>query len=175
MTRRHDNVAVRRLDAGDLPAVLAIQCHAYPVFLREDIAAFASRLDLPDTYCLGAMDDGTLVAYLIAHGWPGEAPPPVGAVVTAEPASEVLFVHDLAVSPAGQGLGIGRMLVERAIEMAASDGLTRAELIAVEGAESYWRTLGFAEAEMPRHLAEKVAAYGLEARWMARNIAAAPS
>lgn len=113
-----------------------------------------------------------LIAYLLAHGWRSQAPPPVGAILAQQGASEVLFIHDLAVSAAGRGSGIGRRLVDRAFKLAARDGLTRAELIAVEGAASYWRGLGFIETKAPPALAAKVAYYGPEARWMTRSILA---
>lgn len=169
MSQKHSAFSVRALEPADLPAALAIQSETYPAFLLEDERAFASRLDLAATYCLAATHDGTLIAYLLAHGWPRQAPPAVGTVLGAD-ASEVLFIHDLAVSPAGRGSGIGRTLVARAFDLAAGDGLKTAELIAVEGAAGYWRTLGFAEAAASADLAAKVAAYGPRARWMTREI-----
>jgi len=161
---------VRPLGLADLPAALAIQSEAYPAFLREGEAAFASRLNLTDSYCLAATREGELIGYLIAHGWPGQSPPPVDTVLVAKAASAVLFIHDLAVSSAGRGLRIGRKLVDRACELAAGDGLQRAELIAIEGAASFWRTLGFSETAASAYLAQKVAAYGPDARWMSRDI-----
>ena len=170
MSHKHSAFSVRPLELADLPAALAIQSETYPAFLLEDERAFASRLDLAASYCLAATHDGALIAYLLAHGWPRQAPPAVGTVLGADAASEVLFIHDLAVSPARRGSGIGRILVARAFELAAGDGLETAELIAVEGAASYWRTLGFAEAATSADLAAKVAAYGPRARWMTREI-----
>jgi predicted N-acetyltransferase YhbS len=163
-------ISVRSLNRGDLPAALAIQSATYPPFLIEHQAAFASRLDLPDSYCLAATRNGTLVAYLLAHGWPAEAPPPVNTILQAKGPSEVLFIHDLAVSCAARGSGIGHRLIERALELAAGDGLRVAELIAVEGAASYWRRLGFAESGVSAPLVMKVATYGADARWMTRGI-----
>jgi len=171
MTDGIPSLVVRPLERADLPAALAIQSEAYPAFLIEEEAAFASRLDLPNSYCLTATRDGALVAYLLAHGWRAQSPPPVGAVLTAPELSEVLFIHDLAVSPAARGSGAGRLLVEHAFQLAAADGVDVAELIAVEGAAPYWRTLGFAEAPTPPELAAKVAAYGADARWMTRYLA----
>ena len=161
---------MRALALADLPAALAIQSATYPAFLLEDERAFASRFDLAATYCLAATQDGALIAYLLAHGWPRRAPPAVGTVLDTAAASEVLFIHDLAVSPAARGSGIGRTLVARAFALAAADGLETAELIAVEGAAGYWRALGFADAATSADLAAKVAAYGPSARWMTRPI-----
>ncbi|WP_205853686.1 GNAT family N-acetyltransferase [Phenylobacterium deserti] len=154
-----------------MPAALEIQAAIYPTFLLEDEPAFASRLDVAAPYCLAATRDGALVGYLLAHGWPSEAPPPVGTVLAREAPSEILFIHDLAISTPERGLGLGRILISRAFDLAARDGLAVAELIAVEGAAPYWRRLGFADSIAPPHLAAKVAGYGPQARWMTRRIA----
>lgn len=154
----------------DLPAALAIQSRTYPVFLQEGEAAFASRIALAASYSLAAVQDGKLVAYLLAHGWASRSPPAVGAVLADAAAFEVLFLHDLAVSASGRGTGIGRQLVTAAFARAMVDGVARAELIAVEGASTYWRTLGFAEVAVPAGLAAKVAGYGAAARWMERRV-----
>ncbi|HWA63931.1 MAG TPA: GNAT family N-acetyltransferase [Caulobacteraceae bacterium] len=170
MTREASDVCVRPLTTSDLAAALAIQSQSYPAFLREDEAAFASRLALPASYCLAAERGGVLVGYLLAHGWPRQSPPAVGARLAAEGPSEVLFIHDLSISPSGRGAGVGRRLIDRAFALAGRDGLGTAELIAVEGAASYWRTLGFAQAAASAPLAAKVAAYGPQAVWMTRGI-----
>jgi GNAT superfamily N-acetyltransferase len=170
MTQRRSALVVRRLEREDLTAALTLQAENYPPFLVEAEPAFASRLDVTACYCLAATLDGVLAGYLLAHGWPGRSPPALGAILPRNAPSEVLFVHDLAVSTARRGLGIGRRLVARAFELAAGDGLGTAELIAVEGAAAYWRTLGFSEAPVFPALSAKLAAYGAAARWMTRGI-----
>jgi GNAT superfamily N-acetyltransferase len=164
------NLVVRPLARSDLPAALAIQAECYPAFLREDAAAFATRLSIAASYCLGAFRGDVLIAYLLAHGWAREAPPAVGTLLPPAAAQDVLFVHDLAVSGSGRGSGVGRDLVEQAVQQAAQDGICTAELIAVEGAAPFWRHLGFVEAATSPALAAKVARYGADARWMRREI-----
>lgn len=159
-------IVVNRLVHGDLAAAMAIQVEAYPPFLRESAEAFASRLNLARSYCLAARQDEVLVAYLLAHGWPSRTPPPIDTVLTAGEPTDVLFIHDLAVAPAGRGFAIGSRLIASAFQLAAGEGLHRAELIAVTGAAPYWRNLGFAAATVSPRLARKVAAYGPDARWM---------
>ncbi|MBB5698165.1 putative N-acetyltransferase YhbS [Sphingomonas yantingensis] len=85
----------------------------------------------------------------------------------------MLFLHDLALAPAARGLRVGERLVAAALEAARRDGLTEAELIAVEGAAGYWQLLGFVEATTTPALSAKVAGYGKAARWMRRPLAAA--
>jgi GNAT superfamily N-acetyltransferase len=164
-------IAIRKLTQGDLTAALSIQNACYPAFLQEDRAAFASRLTVSDSYCLAAVRGETLVAYLLAHGWASQSPPPVGTILDRSgKAGEVLFIHDIAVSTAGRGAGLGQKLIDHAFDLAGRDGLTQAELIAVEGAAGYWRALGFTEDTCPLALAAKVAGYGDEARWMTRSM-----
>ncbi len=159
------------MERADLPAALALQSESYPAFLVESAVAFTSRLDVAAPYCLVAMRDGELLGYLLAHGWPRNSPPAVGAVLSADFPSEVIYIHDLSVAAAGRGESIGAQLVARAFELARRDGLEAAELIAVEGAASYWRRLGFVEGGESHMVAAKLVDYGPEARWMTRAIA----
>lgn len=158
------------LEARHLPEALRLQSQVYPPFLIEPEDAFASRRTTAAPYCLAAERHNALIAYLLAHGWPREAPPPVGAVLDPSVRGDTLFVHDLSVSPAARGTGVGRALVERAFALARADGLRRAELIAVEGAAPFWRGLGFAPGSASPALAAKVAGYGATAQWMERAL-----
>lgn len=159
-------LVIRHLVREDLAAALALQAASYPAFLCEGSEAFASRLAVPAAYCLAATRGETLVAYLLAHGWASQSPPPIDTVLHADGPGEILYVHDLAVSPHERGSGLGRQLIGQAFDLARRDGLRRAELIAVEGASGYWRSLGFVESTPSPQLAAKVAGYGVEARWM---------
>lgn len=163
-------IRVDRLTRADLPAALQIQSAAYPAFLIEDERAFLSRITLAATYCLAARQEGQLLGYVLAHGWRRGSPPPIGAVLADGEPAEVLFIHDLAMTPAARGGGIGNGLVTHALALAGQDGLRRAELIAVEGAADYWRRLGFVEEPVAGELQAGIAAYGTRARWMACTI-----
>lgn len=164
------DLIIEPLAQADLAEAVQLQRDVYPAFLIEDEAAFLSRSALPDACCLAARLDGRLAGYLLAHGWPAEAPPPVGARLAPAGPAEVLFIHDLAVSPRARGRKVGQALIARALGWAAEAGLRRAELIAVEGAADYWARLGFTETQTSPELAAKVAAYGSRARWMTREI-----
>jgi len=158
------------LQPRHLPQALALQAQAYPAFLVEPESAFASRLEVAAPFNLAAEQDGTLLAYLLAHGWIRESPPPVGAVLDPATHGDTLYLHDLAVSAAARGTGIGRLLVEAAFGDSVAAGLTRAELIAIEGAAGYWRRLGFETGSPYPALAAKVAHYGPAAQWMWRAL-----
>ena len=158
------------LQASDLAGVLAIQSDAYPPSLVESEEVFRNRLQLESSYCLAAREGPRLLGYLIAHASPSNVPPSLGTMIQASSRADVLFLHDLAVSSAGRGMGVGRQLVERAFAMASRDGLEIAQLIAVAGAAPYWRGLGFVETPASGTLRAKVMGYGPAAQWMTRAI-----
>ncbi|SFJ02206.1 Acetyltransferase (GNAT) family protein [Sphingomonas sp. NFR04] len=158
------------LQPRHLPQALALQAQAYPAFLVEPEPAFASRLHVATPFNLAAEHGGILLAYLLAHGWTRESPPSVGAVLDPTTHGDTLYLHDLAVSAAARGTGIGRLLVEAAFRDAVAVGLTRAELIAIDGAADYWRRLGFESGSPSAALAAKVAQYGPAAQWMWRAL-----
>jgi len=153
-----------------LAQALALQSQAYPAFLLEPEPAFASRLDVAAPFNLVVEREGQLLAYLLAHGWPRESPPPVGAVLDPVLSGDTLYLHDLAVSPKARGMGIGQALVAHCFDLAADAGLKRAELIAVEGAADFWQRLGFRTGSPSPALATKVAQYGPTAQWMSRPL-----
>lgn len=153
-----------------MPAAIKIQAEIYPKFLIEDESVFLGRINLAASYCLAAKHEHELLGYLLAHGWSRQSPPPLGAVLSDGVPSEVLFIHDLGVSPSRRRLGVGHRLLTRAFELAAHDGLRSAELIAVAGAADYWRRIGFDEGPVSDGLLKKLEPYGPLARWMTRAI-----
>lgn len=170
MSSENPAISIEPLRRQDLPVALSVQKDIYPPFLIEEEDTFLNRISLASSYCLAAKQGGQLMGYLLAHGWRRQSPPPLGSVVADGIPSEVLFIHDLAVSPAKRGLKVGQQLIARAFQWAAKDRLCSAELVAVEGAAEYWRRLGFAEGAASGELLEKIAPYGTLARWMIRGI-----
>lgn len=170
MLSENSLICIEPLGLQDLAAALNLQQQAYPPFLVEKEAAIISRISLTASYCLVAKHKESLLGYLLAHGWTQQSPPSLGSVLVDNPFIEVLFIHDLAVSSASRGLGVGQKLILRAFELAAQDGLLSAELIAVGGAADYWRRLGFIKGTLPEELSDKLATYGTHACWMARDI-----
>ena len=136
MSNENPALSIEPLRRQDLPAALNIQKDIYPPFLIEEENTFLNRISLASSYCLAAKQGKQLVGYLLAHGWRRQSPPPLGSVIADGMPSEVLFIHDLAVSPAMRGLKVGQQFIARAFQLAAKDGLGCAELIAVEGRQN---------------------------------------
>lgn len=162
---------IRTLLVADLPGVVGIQAASYPLSLREGRDALASRITLPSSYCLAATWGGVLQGYLLAHGWTSESPPAFGSALASEGiGSEVLYIHDLAVAASGGGVRLGRELVARAVASSRSQGLRRAELIAVDGAVGYWLKAGFTKSPAPPNVARKLPSYGPRSSWMTMEL-----
>jgi GNAT superfamily N-acetyltransferase len=161
----------RAMTPGDLPAVLAIADRVHPDF-PEDAAIFAERLALHHGGCRVLEQDGILAAYVLSHPWAAESCPPLNRLLGAlpEPAG-CFYIHDLALMPAARGSGAAPAIVAALADHAASLGLAAMSLVAVNGSAGFWRRQGFAEAEVPA-LADKLASYGPDARFMVRDLGA---
>lgn len=158
---------LRPLTLDDLPAVSAIQKTAFEPLYLEPEEALGSRLTIAPTCCWGAFRGGDLLAYILSHPWPAASPPPLGQALPPPPACDNWFIHDLAIGQQARGLGLGRDLVRAGAGAAQQLGLVRGDLIAVQGAWSFWAKLGYASpATIPEALKAKVAGYGPDARYM---------
>lgn len=164
---------LRPLAPADMPAAARLQEAVYQPLYHEPQAVLESRLTVAAPYCWGAFEGDELLAYILSHPWPAASPPPIGVMLTAPPQDAGnWFVHDLAISPAARGLGLGRALVGSAAGAALANGIARGDLVAVQGAWSFWERVGYAiPAELLPALAVKVAAYGPDARYMTADLA----
>ena len=161
---------LRPLTPEDVPAVLALQAQCYGPEFLESAQAFRAKLEAAAPHRCSWM------------AWRGEEPlaylvslPALDAPSLSLPAvPRLLYLHDLAVAPAGRSLGLGRRLVAQVLESARALGLARLGLVAVQGSVPYWQAQGFAEpAVLAETLARKLASFGDEARWMERMLAVA--
>jgi GNAT superfamily N-acetyltransferase len=163
---------LRPLTTADMPAVAALQLVAFEPLFHEPEEILASRLAVAPRLCWGAFEGDDLLAYILSHPWLAASPPPIGTTLTPPPPTDNWFVHDLAIGPAARGLGLGRALVGSAAGAALEAGLTRGDLVAVQGAWRFWEKLGYvAQADLPEPLRAKVAGYGEDARYMTVSLA----
>ena len=162
---------VRPMHAGDIHAVLDVQTAVYPADLLEEAAFFSNRLTLAPQTCRVAERDGALVGYLIAYPWNAGLPAALNQPLDGLPSpATTWFVHDCAVAPQAQGLGVAAALLEDSAAQARRAGLRRAALVSLASAVTYWQQRGYQpEAESPE-LRGKLAQYGDGAVYMARTL-----
>lgn len=161
--------------AGDVDRILQVQAQAYPGFLLESAEFFLNRLALAPAHCWVAhaaepREADPLLGYLVSYPWDAGLPPTLDAPLTALPqAADHWFLHDCAVAPAAQGLGVGQALLHAAAQGAMQSGLQRASLVSLGSAVGYWLRHGYAPiAAGGQALADKLEGYGQDASYMAR-------
>ena len=161
--------------SGDVDGILDIQARAYPDFLLESAGFFLNRLALAPAHCWvaqaahGSAAHG-LLGYLVSYPWDAGLPPTLDAPLTTLPeAADHWFLHDCAVAPAAQGLGVGQALLRMAAGHAAQAGLCRASLVSLGTAVGYWSRHGYTPvADDSRSLTAKLEGYGPQATYMTR-------
>lgn len=154
--------SIRPLRLADLPAVLDIQAANYPAELLEDHGFYANRLALAPEHCWAALDvQERLQGYLIGYPWDDGLPPVLGARLERLPAqASTWFLHDCAVHPDAQGLGVAGRLYRHAQGQARRARLPRGRLVSLPGAIGYWQRHHYRPVPTDAALAAKLAGYG---------------
>lgn len=162
------------MTVADLPAVSTIAAIVHEDY-PEDDAVFAERLALFPAGCRIALCDGLAVGYAVTHPGVVGAPPPLNSLLGGlPPQPDCYYIHDVALTPAARGLGLGRALTDHAETLARQRGLPLLALAATPLAAAYWLSLGFAEGEDGACAAAALAAYGGGMRYLVRAVSLAP-
>ena len=161
-------IEVRPLAVSDIPAVCETQALAYEdASLHEPPETFAAYLRAFPAGSLAAVADDSLVGYAVGHPWLRGVPLPLDITELELPTAPTCFhVHDIAVRV--KGAEVGRRLLRQLVEVAAEEQLELLDLIAVEGADTYWRRFGFRPSEPETHAA--MGRYGSAAVYMVAPI-----
>lgn len=134
----------RPMRGDDLPTVVAISDTVHGDF-TEPLETFADRLAHYPAGCAIFERDGESLGYLISHPWPRDAAPPkLAALLGAIPSADSYYLHDIALLPAARGSGAGASATAFAVRQAKIEGCRDVRLVAIQGADSYWHSQGFA-------------------------------
>ncbi|WP_424361332.1 GNAT family N-acetyltransferase [Methylocystis parvus] len=155
----------RPLRFEDLDPLCGVAAAVHPS-LPERREVFEEKLRLFPAGCFALDSAGALAGYAISHPWRLYEVPPLDAFLERLPdASDGLYLHDVAVTPAARGHGAGAALIERLSDIARKKGLGAIALTSVYGSDALWRKLGF-EAALDNRLAGKLNSYGSSATYM---------
>lgn len=162
----------RAMTAADLDAVAAVAAVGFPDHF-EGRDCFENRLALNPAGCFVlAGGDGRPHGYLVAYPWTADAAPALNTLIDAIPdAASVMYLHDLALDLSVRGGGWSRPIVERLAQDARAAGWPALTLVAVNDAAPFWERHGFVIADPPG-MADKLAGYGPDARYMVRRLIA---
>lgn len=159
----------RPMTEADLDRVAEIAVIGFPDHF-EGRPCFANRLSLNPAGCFVLQTSGGLEGYLIAYPWRAEAAPTLNTLIEAIPADAgVLYLHDLALTPAVRGQGWSKPAVAAVVDLARAVDRATIALVAVNDAVDFWRGHGFDVRETPE-MAARLASYGADARYMTRAV-----
>ncbi|GKX52404.1 GNAT family N-acetyltransferase [Budvicia aquatica] len=162
---------IRPMTSVDLSNVLHIQASVYHADLLEGIEFFQNRLLLSAANCWVAEGEASLLGYLISYPWLRTFPPELDVMLeNIPPYADSWFVHDCAISPAAQGLGVGKQLFTSAQKHALQQGFTHTSLVSLAQANSYWLRHGYTAVDNTPQLDKKLAQYGNGACYMYREV-----
>lgn len=156
----------------DLACVVAIQAGCYHPHYLEDEATLRARLDgFADTAWVAEGTAG-VDAYLVAYRSVVGKITPLGAHFQSAAQADCLYLHDLAVSSAAAGAGLGPALVSHALAAARQERLANAALVSVQGSEAFWERLGFqVMAPLAPHEQRHLATYPGAGVYMVQSLA----
>ena len=159
----------RPMTTADLDRVAEIATIGFPDHF-EGRPCFANRLALNPAGCFVLETPGGLEGYLVAYPWIGGAAPRLNTLIEAiPPDADVLYLHDLALTPAVRGQGWSKPAVAAVVDLAKAGGRATIALVAVNDAVDFWRGHGFEVRRTPE-MAAKLASYGPDARYMTRAV-----
>lgn len=159
----------RPMTEADLDRVAEIAAIGFPNHF-EGWECFENRLGLSPAGCFVLQTPEGLEGYLIAYPWKLGAAPPLNTRIAAIPAdADVVYLHDLVLTPAMRGQGQSRPAVAAVVDLARTLGFSTVALVAVNDAVDFWRGHGFEVRQTP-DMAAKLASYGSDARYMTRGV-----
>lgn len=164
------NLTWRQMTASDLDGVVTVAAESFPDHF-EDRVCFAERLALFPQGCRVLADAGGAVhGYVFAYPWRAAAAPALNSLIGAIPDdAAVLYLHDMALSRTARRGGHARSGTEAVVALAREGRWPAIALVAVNDAAAFWRRQGFEVADPPG-MAEKLASYGADARYMVRPL-----
>jgi len=159
----------RAMAEPDLDQVAEIAAIGFPDHF-EGRAVFANRLVLWPAGCFVLAEREAVAGYLVSYPWSAESAPALNTVLEGLPSRpELIYLHDLALRPEARGRGWTGPMISRLAEQARAEGWPAMSLVAVNEAEGFWRRHGF-EPLASAALADKLASYGPDARYMIRRL-----
>jgi len=134
---------LRRITSADWSAILLIQEECYPQIEPESLEVLHSKWLISPQSCFVIASGTQVVGYCLAHPWVAGSPPSLEQILVAATNPDTLYLHDIALSSKVQGQGAGKLALLALVDHARELSLPSISLVAVQGADSYWRRQGF--------------------------------
>lgn len=167
-------LCIRPAITNDVEAIVALQKHCYQADFHEVASAFLSKITCADSLCWVAEEEGKLLAYLMSVPTKAGQVPCLNTENYQVPTdADILYLHDMAISPLARGRGIKHQFLDKVFAQAKQYHLGKAVLIAVQDSSPIWEKEGFEIIEARQlGLAETLSSYGHQARLMMKTLTA---
>lgn len=138
--------------------------------LPESWEVFEEKLRLFPEGCFALTEHAGVVGYSFCHPWRRGSIPPLNQLLIRLPASpDAMLIHDVAVLPEARGRGSTAVLVGLIETLATRLDISDLALVSVYNTRAFWARFGFEEIADAK-LADKLASYGANARYMVRRL-----
>lgn len=155
---------IKKIEPHDYEYIVGLQNRVHPSSLRESKVVLTSKAYASPDTCFVALDKEGRWGYILAIPYPKDDTPTLTESIDPMDEKENLFVHDCIVEPDCRGKGVAGKLLNRVEKVAVKRGFKQISLVAVVGADSYWKQRGFAPSKVP------VTDYGDDAVYMVKDI-----
>ncbi|MBU1310074.1 MAG: GNAT family N-acetyltransferase [Gammaproteobacteria bacterium] len=136
-------MSIKPITEAMWPQIVALQAEAYFQVEPESLDVLKSKWLISPASCFVYEKAGKLVAYLLAHCWHSETAPKLYQMLPDGTTGPILFLHDLAISKAAAGDGLGTKMVSYLIKTAKEGGFQQINLVAVQQSGAFWQKQGF--------------------------------
>ncbi len=120
-----------------------VQHAAYGDDFPESIAVLKSKIAASPHTCFVCLDDQQhVIGYLISHPFHKGSTPKLHEISTAIESAH-LHLHDLAITPAAQGQGLPKLLLDHLFTVLNTMDYQSVSLISVQDSAKFWKKCGF--------------------------------
>jgi predicted N-acetyltransferase YhbS len=155
------DTVIRTAMSSDIDAIMRIQELSYGPDMLESATLFGEIIRQNMSLVADSQKNGVIAFALVHPVSPADIPKLNGDVTFSKPNVDmVAFIHDLSVHPDHRKTGIGKRLVKTfRTDIRVTRFATQAIIVAVNGAEPFWRVCGFQDMRetLP---ADVIASYG---------------
>ena len=161
---------IRLATLKDVPAIHGIQEESYSPSMQEKKDVILQRMQQAPLTCWVAEDAAGACAYLFAYpSRLGAVTPLDGGFLVADNA-DTLYLHDLAVMQRMAGRGVGKALIQLAMDFTRAQRLSYSALVSVQDSYPYWSKLGYVAAKPMPDYEDCLSAYPDEAIYMVKSL-----